>query len=534
MKNIHSLTLVVFTLMAGSCKSYLDINENPNSPTAVEPKLILPPALTKTADVLNGYNSYGAQAGGYAANAGGYGGFGSTLTYRYTADSYSGLWGDAYDNLEDYQYIINKTQGDDLNIFFQAAAIIMRVHNFQLLVDAYNDVPYSKALLGGANLSPAYDKGAAIYAQLAAELDEAMAQIRKGMGLKPAPNPIKDFDVIFKGDMTKWRQLANTIKLRLMVRGTGKATFANSAFDEAGFLAADALINPGYLRDNNRQNPLWDSWAWRYDGAGGNRAWMPATFVVGFYDGNKISDEGRGKAVYYRFGTISSTPTKTPPVKPALSNQLGFQGELVDKSPSNGGSWYSGTDRGSKSAGNSKGVLKGPNAGFPLLTAAESYLLQAEALVRGMTIPGGVSAKDSFNKGIEASFRYLYSLPDLTQSGNYRADYNAYLNANKANPLVNFDLAVSAENKIEAIVTQKYIALNFIHCHEGWNEYRRTGYPVCTGSGAYTTFASVSSESTRADKLPSRILYPRSELQYNSANVPSGIDPFSSTIFWAK
>ena len=47
------------------------------------------------------------------------------------------------------------------------------------------------------------------------------------------------------------------------------------------------------------------------------------------------------------------------------------------------------------------------------------------------------------------------------------------------------------------------------------------------------SFASLLSQSTRPDQLPTRILYPASEYSYNAANVPTGISPYTSLIFWA-
>ena len=76
MKKINAILFAGLALMAVSCKKYLDVNTNPNSATSTTPELILPQALVGTASNLNGFNSYGAQLGGYAANAGGYGGFG--------------------------------------------------------------------------------------------------------------------------------------------------------------------------------------------------------------------------------------------------------------------------------------------------------------------------------------------------------------------------------------------------------------------------------------------------------------------------
>ncbi len=518
MKRISILVFLVAAVMT-SCNDYLDINTNPNKPTTVKPELVLPQALAATALVLNAYNSYGAQIGGYAANAGGYGGFNETVSYAYTPNNYSNLWPVSYDNLEDYQYIIDQTRGDEANIYFYAVAEIMRVYGFQLLVDAYNDVPYAEALQGADKLTPAYDNAAAVYASLASELDDAIAAINTGNAAVVEPNPIENYDIIFAGDMDSWIQLANTIKLRLIIRGAGKVTFGNTSFDPVGFLASDAVINPGYTRDNNRQNPKWNTWGFGYTGSSGNKAWIPTTYVMTFYDGTKLDDPGRGAATFYQF---PSTGT----------NQLGYESTGIPKSP-DGSFWYPSSNRTGTAAGDATGVLKGPDAGFPMFTAAESLFLQAEAVVEGISIPAAGTAKELFEAGITASFEYLYQLPDGSYAGDYEADAADYIAANNS-PLVQFDLATTEAEQIEAIITQKFIALNMVNSQEGWNEYRRTGYPAVSGTAATQTFASLASQSSRADKLPSRILYPSSEIQYNPANVPQGVDSFNSLIFWAK
>ncbi|MDJ1498067.1 SusD/RagB family nutrient-binding outer membrane lipoprotein [Cytophagaceae bacterium DM2B3-1] len=511
-----SIVICLFAAVLSSCNNYLDVNKNPNSPTAVTPELILPQALTATALVLNNYNTYGMQLGGYAANAGGYGGFNENVSYAFTPNNYSGLWAVTYDNLEDYQYVINQTAGVDADIYFNAAAKIMRVYDFQLLVDTYNNVPYTDALKGVGMLTPTYDKAEDIYVSLAKELDDAIAAIKTGQGAAVAPDAISNYDVLFGGDMDSWIQLANTIKLRLMVRANGKVTFSNTNFDPLGFLTTDALINPGYTRDNNKQNPAWNTWAFSYNGSDGNKAWLPSTFIMAFYNGVKLKDPDRGAKMYYEF---PSTGT----------NQLGFESTGIPKSPS-GSFWYPGTERKGTVAGGATGALKGPDAAFPLLTAAESYFLQAEGVLDNI-LTG--DAKSLFEAGITASFEYVYMLPNGSFSGNPDADAVSYIANNSTSRLVNFNLATTTEQKREAIVTQKYIALNMVDSHEGWNEYRRTGYPVVSGDAPTSTFASTVSQSSRPDKLPSRILYPASEIQYNPENVETA-DSFNSLIFWAK
>jgi len=509
---------------ASSCKKYLDINKNPNSPTEVTPQLVLPLALAVTANNLNGFNSMGAQLVGYSANAGGYGGFGSSITYNFGAGDFSGRWGTTYDNLEDYQYIIDQTAGIPEYSYFNAVGRIMKSHGFQLLVDTYNDVPYFEALKGAEILTPKYDQGNVIYKDLADQLDSAIAIINAGNDV-PGVTPLGAADILFHGDVDMWKQFANTLKLRLVIRGGDKVSFSsgNKTFSDDGFLGQDALINPGYVRDNGKQNPKWNTWGFGYTGSDANKAWIPNIFVFSFYNGGKINDPWRGGAMYYGFPAETGT------------NRLGIESNDLTSSPS-GSFWYPANDpenRKGAAAGDTTGALKGPEAGYPVMTAAESYFLQAEAAVTGL-VAG--DAKALFESGILWSFRYTYLLPDdATVAGDFEADAAAYMAANPSNRLVNFDLATTDARKIEAIITQKYIALNYVNSEEAWSEYRRTHYPtIVNGSNNGTqTFASSVSESTRPDKLPTRVLYPSSEGSYNSANVPQNISPFTSTIFWA-
>jgi hypothetical protein len=503
---------------ASSCKKQLDINTDPNVAVGANPQLVLPQALTGTASNMNGFNSMGAQLGGYSANAGGYGGFGTSITYNFSASDFSGRFTTTYDNLEDYQYIINYSKGNPLYSYFEGAAKAMKVLNFQLLVDTYNDVPYTEALQGAAILTPKYDPAVDIYKSLANECDSAMASFVRG-DATPGVTPLSTYDVMFKGSVANWKKFINTLKLRIILRGKSKVTFANTTFTADGFLTTDALINPGYTRDNNRQNPKWNQWGFGYTGSDATKSWMPNKFVMAFYDGTKLTDPGRGAAIYYKFPATGT-------------NQLGVEGTAVQASPA-GSFWYSNATRTGSTSGAWSGPLKGPSAGYPVITAAESYFLQAEAGLTGVT---SSNPQTSFDAGVAAAFKYTYTLENGTAtSADPAAAVTKYQADNSTSYLVNFGLATTTAQKLEAIITQKYIACNFVNSEEGWNEYRRTGYPlVVPGGPAYATFASTVSESTRADKLPARVLYPSQEGSYNSANVPKGITPFTSTIFWAK
>jgi len=521
MKKISIIILsgIAVVMLGSSCKKYLNINANPNQSTSSTPDAVLPQAIVYTAANISSFNDYGAELGGYAANAGGYGGFGSNWTYDFGPNDYAGLWSSTYDALEDLQFVLNSTQGDSLYPYHNAAARILKAYNYELLVDTYNNVPYTNALQGTTDLTPTYDDAKTLYPLLANELDTAIATI-EAANTNVAEALTSGTDPLFGGNETSWIQFANTIKLRLIVRASAMVTFSNTTFDANGFLATDAVVNPGYQKATGQISPSWGDWVQTYTGGNGNRAWMPCTFVFSFYNGTKLSDNARGSVIYFDY---PATP----------NNQLGVGLTTVPSAPATTNGWYSGS---TTSLGSAPGIMKGPNMGEPLMLAAESYFLQAEANVRNI-VSG--TAKTNFYNGIEASFNYLYLLPDdktLATGLDPVADAATYEANNATSYLVNYSLATTTAQQIEAIITQKYIALNFINSQEGWNEYRRTTYPkIVDGSQDGTlTFASTLSQSSRPDKLPSRLLYPASEYSYNSANVPTGISPYTSLIFWAQ
>jgi hypothetical protein len=524
MKKISIFSLAAIALLsASSCKKFTNINSNPNSATTSTPEVILPQAIVYTAANASSFNDYGAEIGGFAANAGGYGGFGSAWTYDYGPNDFSGLWSITYDALNDFENVINITANDSTHVLYNGIARIMRAYNFEMLVDAYNNVPYSQALQGLSNMvTPKYDDAKTIYPELADQLDSAIAIVHKSESAANQAPITSANDPMFGGVAASWIKFANTIKLRLIVRASAVASFSNTTFDAAGFLTTDAIVNPGYAKISGQQNPSWNTWVQSYAGSNGNRAWMPCTYAFSYYNGAKLLDSNRGKVIYLSYPNTAN-------------NQLGVGTTSVVSAPATTNAWYSGS---TTALGNTAGIMKGLNMGEPLVLAAEGYFLQAEAQLRGI-ITTSVTTDSLFNSGILASFKYLYLLPDDATLASYlntpAKDFAQYQADNSGSYLVNWSLATTPAQQLEAIITQKYIAVNFINSQEGWNEYRRTGYPVSSSSTTDPTasFASTLSQSTRPDKLPTRILYPASEYSYNAANVPSGISPYTSLIFWA-
>jgi hypothetical protein len=531
-KFLNSLGAIAVLFAAVSCEDDLNINDNPNQATEADVQLVLPQAIVSSASVSNQFNSYGGHFGGFIANAGGFSGFGNLLNYNLTPTDWNGLWVNTYqDPLADLKYVVTKTEGLGEYAYYNAAAKIMTVVNYQRLVDAFGDVPYSQALQAEDGvLAPAYDDAAEIYQDLFAKLDEAIATIRTAQDPETLPKPLRltrATDPLFGSPSTSerpideqmedWVRYANTLKLRILLRlstKTGFESFVSTGFAtlEDNFLQDDAIVDPGY--ELNRPNPSWATWGRTPALVLANSSRIPTRFIIGFYNGTKINDTERGNVSFVNFPT-------TP------SNQLGNE----DGAPtvvSNTVTWAS-----NEPGLEGLGILKGAGMGQPMMLAAEAHFLRAEAQVRDYIGGGDAGSKISFNNGIKASFAYLWKDENEAQKDTTGL-FQDYLDNNASSKLVVWDLATTDEERIEAIITQKYIALNMINSDEAFNEYRRTGYPRTVPNSPNPALDIASNKSNvtqRTDRLPTRIMYPSSEQSYNALNYVA-IDYTSDLIFW--
>lgn len=541
--------MMAILLLASSCEDFLDVNKNPNQAVGVEPGLVLPQAIVASAAITNSYNNYGAHLGGYQANAGGFSGFGNLFTYQLTPSDHNGLWTATYsDPLNDFKYVIDQTEGNVQMTYYNAAAKIMTVYLYMKLVDTFNDVPYTEALRGPEGIvAPAYDEGQDIYLDLITKLDAAYDQIDDIVPPTVPLNMPVVSDPLFAelasntdAQMLAWKRFANTLKLKLLVKlDAAPSEFADPDFlvtntalpgggtrETGGFITDDVVVDPGY--DLNKPSPTWNSWGRTPAGALSNSSRVPTTFSIAFYNSTKLDDAGRGRTIYVNF---PATPNNQ------LGNEVGNPAIVAGQVTWQGTGAYS-----------SVGVLKGPGMGVPLMLLAEAEFLLAEAKLNNKipAVPGDMTSH--FDAGIAASFRYLYKLdgagdgastPALLAGTNvatlvadYKTANDEVTDTDNDDHLVNIGEAADAAEQLEAIITQKYIALNMINSDEAYNEFRRTGYPR-TVPGGLPAFDIASNKSTidRTDRLPTRVMYPVTELSYNPKNYRA-VDFESDLIFW--
>ncbi len=489
MKTINKiLILVLFGFIFTSCDStFLDVNENPNEPTEVSADLLLPVAQDYSAKSIShesrrGLNTLGNMFMYNWSQSDGYSWYNDEFQYAINSTFYSTIWDWTYGRtLKQYQALDNSKFGNN----YMAIAKIMKSLHFQTLVDVYGDVPYSEALMRGDNPSPKYDDAQEIYDDLIVVLDEAIDLIKNAPSTDPVPSTD---DIMFNGNMTDWIKLANTVKLRILVRESdlaSKATYvtnelANIVSEGSGFITSDVVANPGYAQENNKQSPFWNHFGQDTSGA-----------YINNYKATCATDFALNKL------TALSDP------------RIDFIYQLPANGPNKGvpQGWTSYPDDYTFGwvSNIGPGLLKGPSQDAVIFALSDAYLLQAEAQMKGM-LSG--DPKASFDAGVTASFNYLGAsgAPAYLSSGNPLTDYAA------------------STNKLETIMVQKWIALNGIDAAQSWFDYSRTGFPSDLPISLMAPGTS----------RPVRLIYPASEVTNNGGNMPAQPDPFTDKIFWAN
>lgn len=484
MKNILKYTsLFMAVLLLTACEGFLDVNTDPNNPTEVSPELILPVGQQMTAQWMQRdrrVSHLGNMMMYNWSQSDGFSWYDQEFKYQVTSSFYDLLFNNAYPGpLKQFQILTELDEGYDN---YKAIGMIMKAYIFQILVDLYGDIPYSEALLRKDNATPRYDDAQGIYDDLIVQLTAAINLIKS---TESTIVPGED-DCMFAGDMTAWIQFANTLKLRILVRESDvkdvTADLAAIQAEGSGYIVDDVLIDPGYLVEEDKQNPLWNDLGW--DAGGSQTLSSQATCATPYVlDYLTTTNDPRIDYIYElpetgHLGVVQGLLDYDTPVPDA------YVPELV----SNIG----------------PGILKSATMGACIFTLAESYFNQAEA-----TLKAGGNAQPLYEAGIAASFDYL--------GAEGASEYYS-----QAVPLVGWNSSTGQE--LEAIITQKWIAVNGITAEQSWFDYSRTGYP---------SNLPISELASTPDR-PVRLFYTADEISANGANVPSQPNAFTEKIFWGN
>ena len=133
---------------------------------------------------------------------------------------------------------------------------VLEVYTWQVLVDTFGDIPYSEALGGADNISPAYDDAATIYEDLISRIGAASGNLSAGQGFAGA-------DILYGGDMAKWEKFANSVQLRLAmqisdVNPSLAKTTAEDAYTDGVFASNADNATLEFQSAPPNTNPLWE------------------------------------------------------------------------------------------------------------------------------------------------------------------------------------------------------------------------------------------------------------------------------------
>jgi len=523
---IPILGMTVLTFFNSCSNEFLDVNENVNQQYAdqASPKDRLAAAEHEVyrtqASTMNRFGNLmmNAWAGNVYFFASPYG---DEFKMRADSQFYDEIWDNLYLGVANYQAIIDNPNASKYP-HHVAIAKIMKAYYMQMIVDLYNDVPYSEAFKGQAIKNPRYDKGKDVYKGLMNELNQALVLI----GQTPANSTFAlaaNEDPIFKttsADMSNWRRMANTVKLKMLVRlskctdpeviswrNTELQAMSALTSNVSNFITADVRIDPGYSASSSLQrNPFYQAYGRiDIDANDYNNNWrqtFASDYIVKSLTGQTTLTSGVTDGRIQRLFVAKALSAPSTTVS-AYKGQV--QGALQENGATEGDFAMLGLFM----------LYNSSSATTPgyVLTLSEVRFLQAEAAVVYPTTML-FNAQTLFNDGITQSFLTLGSTTAST-----------YLAAIAAKPGVGW---AATTNKIEAIQYQKWVALTHINPTETFISYNKTGYPqLPMPLGAFYS------------SRPNRLMYPQSEFISNSGNVPNpSIDDMYSinqySPFWLK
>ncbi|OCB76619.1 SusD/RagB family nutrient-binding outer membrane lipoprotein [Flavobacterium crassostreae] len=381
--------------------------------------------------------------------------------------------------LESAKNIIQETTAADTKASVEqrnklAIIDVLQVYTYQVLVDSFGDVPYTESLDPKTNVLPKYDDAATIYSKLIVRLDAAIANF------DTANKSFPSGDIIYNGDVAKWKLFANSLKVKIGVNLIeSNPTLAKSTIESA-YNSGVILTNANnatfeYAVSAPNYNPIYENLV-----ASNRNDFVIAATIVDKM--NFLKDPRRT-----RYFTALEDTSYLGGVYGTTNNYNNFS--------------------------HVNPILTVPEFPSQLLEATEVNFYLAEAAAKGISV--GNNTEYYYNKAITASFE---SWGIANQAAGYLA-----------NPDVSFATAAGATAE-EKIATQEWIAF-YNRGFEAWTMYRRLNSPVLV--------APAKAYSEAEGEVPKRLTYPINEQTVNGKNYKDAVlaiggDKLKNRIFWDK
>lgn len=512
------ISFVLFLLFAVGCDTWdEDININPNAPNSilesenssdVDPSVFLVPMLWSTVDGFD-YLAWNVIPAVCA-----YHGKTKSLSQGNRHKSWhafddSGFWVPMYSAIRVVKNLREAAQqaGD---IRYEAIADIWECYTFSMLTNLYGDVPYFDPISDDPPLLSTYDPQSEIYPALLEKLKAA------GKMLNRQEVPInQSSDLIFGGDILKWKKFSNVLRIRL-------AMYMSDVNPEASSAILTEIVN------DPEAYPIMES---NEDNASFKNDPIERPSVLFNISKAKIEEAPFSNVFIERLISLSDPrlPIIAKPVRqvhddasthvlPSNPGPVKYAGHLYGITTDNAHAalWNGGFAFASALGDffrkeDATGLPLIESASTPTLIAlyAEQEFFLAEAVERGM-ISG--DARMHYEQGIAASFDfYGAEFGGDLYAGAYGDQGHNSLDAYLQQSDVDYD---KGRDKLTLIAEQKWLASFFLGL-EPYFDHRRTMLPELRASSGAENFGPNGSGS----KFPSRAAYSDAELANNPANV---------------
>jgi hypothetical protein len=358
----------------------------------------------------------------------------------------------------------------------------------------YGDIPYTEANQGAVFLQPKFDTQESIYRSFIDELTVAINALDEN-GI-----PVGNADIIFQGDVAKWRKFGNSLLLRIAMRiskvepdlaaQTGKLAI------ESGLMSSNNDIAYITFSGTNVDGPNANGVSEVFQDFGiTGHLFRYSDELVNFIVNNDDPREDNLMETYKNDGSVDNSV--------GSGNHLGRPNGI---DPGNNDFVFAQPNR---------EVMVSYDAPAIYFSFAEAEFLRAEAIVKGW-VSG--DARQAYENGIYAACKQLELYPNAeTISDN---DVFDYLEEN--------GVAYEEDDVIELINTQKWIALIF-DGFEAYANYRRSGYPDLS-PGLF--------DGESDGEIPRRLRYPIDEKVNNTTNYNEAVsrlsngDVITSRMWW--
>lgn len=214
--NFHLLILTILFILFNSCKDLDELNINPNAPDpqVADLNLLMPTIITGIGQTVVGLG-FGDIAGVMQhTQKDGW----SSSHNNYDWDNQSHDWSNYYGILRNIDEFYNKAIEGEYE-FHKGVGLVMKAYTFGLITDLWGDAPHNDALKaekGSEFFKPAYDYQRDIYLSILNDLENANTFLSKPSSAYT--NISSTQDILYQGNVAKWRKLANSLALRYYMR----------------------------------------------------------------------------------------------------------------------------------------------------------------------------------------------------------------------------------------------------------------------------------------------------------------------------